>query len=38
MTTPPEEKKPGFFSRLFGGGKAPEAQPEAVHTCSRGIR
>ncbi|MGL5447331.1 MAG: signal recognition particle receptor subunit alpha, partial [Rhabdaerophilum sp.] len=24
MTSPPEnEKKPGFFSRLFGGGKAP---------------
>lgn len=43
MTTPPEnDKKPGFFSRLFGGGKVPpndippetardmEATPEAV--------
>jgi fused signal recognition particle receptor len=35
MTTPPEgEKKPGFFSRLFGGGKAttpsPDAAPEPV--------
>lgn len=36
MTTPPEgDKKPGFFSRLFGGGKAPasptEAPAETVH-------
>lgn len=36
MTTPPEgDKKPGFFSRLFGGGKAPapvaEVPVETVH-------
>lgn len=28
MTTPPEgDKKPGFFSRLFGGSKAPDPVP-----------
>lgn len=30
MTTPPEsDKKPGFFSRLFGGGKAPAPAAES---------
>ncbi|MCZ8269886.1 MAG: signal recognition particle-docking protein FtsY [Beijerinckiaceae bacterium] len=29
MTTPPEEKKPDFLSRLFGSGKVPEPQAEA---------
>ncbi|MFY8155546.1 MAG: signal recognition particle receptor subunit alpha, partial [Rhabdaerophilum sp.] len=29
MTIPPEEKKPGFLSRLFGSGKVPEPQAEA---------
>lgn len=30
MTTPPEERKPGFFSRLLGSGKVPEAQTESA--------
>ena len=30
MTTPPEDRKPGFFSRLFGGGKTPEPQNEVT--------
>ncbi|MCA3626362.1 MAG: signal recognition particle-docking protein FtsY [Methylobacterium sp.] len=30
MTAPPEERKPGFFSRLLGSGKPPGPQTESA--------